>query len=59
MSLEKAERDHLVSELVLPRFCRQIVITPRLASIQILLLNVVFVQAGINTKAGLAVLRGS
>ncbi len=35
MSLVREERDHLVSELVLPRFCRRIVITPRLASIQI------------------------
>jgi hypothetical protein len=43
----------------LPRFCRQTVITPRLASIQILFLKVVFVQAGVSTKTGLAVVRGS
>jgi hypothetical protein len=30
------ERDHLVNELALRWFCRRTVITPRLASIQIL-----------------------
>ena len=62
MSLQKEERDHLVSGLALRWPCRRIVIAPRLASIPILLLKVVFVlvQAGVITKAGRAVVtRGS
>ncbi len=59
MSLEREERDHLVIGLASRRLCRQTVIAPRLASIQIIFLKVVLVQAGVSTKVGLAVTRGS
>ena len=42
-SLRREERDHLVIGLALRRLCRQTVITPRSASIQVLFLKVVFV----------------
>lgn len=58
MSLQLEERDHLVSGLAWWRRCRRTVITPRLASIQMLFLKVVLFQAGISTSLGV-VLRGS
>ena len=60
MSLEREERDHLVNGLALRRLCRRTVITPRLASIQMLLLKgfLLLVQAGVSTSLGV-VTRGS
>ena len=60
MSLEREERDHLVSGLASRRLCRLTVIAPRLASIQILFLKVAFslLQAGGSIKAEV-VTRGS
>jgi len=52
MSLEKGERDHLVSRLAQGRPCRWTVIAPRLASIQRHFLKVVLFQAGTSISLG-------